>query len=33
MTPASLAGYCVGLIIPHQFGGGLLVVRSTRARA
>jgi hypothetical protein len=30
--PASLAGYCVRLIIPRQYGGEPLAVRSTRAQ-
>jgi len=30
--PTKLAGYCVRLIIPRQYGGGLLAVRSTRAQ-
>src|SRR5215510_8332667 len=28
---ASMAGYCVRLVIPRQYGGGPLAVRSTRA--
>src|SRR5262249_41931784 len=31
-SPAKLAGYCVRLVIPRQYGGGPLVVRSTRAQ-
>jgi len=32
MTPASMPGYCVGLLLPRQTGGALLAVRSTWAQ-
>jgi hypothetical protein len=32
IAPASVTGYCVRLIIPRQYGGELLAVRSTWAQ-